>query len=440
MLRPCVRFTLHLKFPPRRRRRMTRYALSVAVDFSFVVAVMVFLASCEREDIEPIATTSKEAATPPTTEAAAEVLLPMFEDYPAVETFDGTPAEVNLASHPDAKMFRTRLSEISPYDTRFAGHYRIVEFGCGTECQSIWAVDLIDGSVYSLFTASSGVAYRPDSRLIVKNDPAFFTAMLDMATVAEVQSYMESYGEPEFWLEEDAQFERIGSDAVVMDTFSKKIVGVNRPQEVATDPRGTFCGINGKIRSAGFSADGKSFVLADTINGFPLQPEARIFVVDVASNDCVAGGCDTMRGDWDNDVDEDVVLNRLKERTSDLRERLGLVPPQGAIRFAPGELTDDLVAYDLGKQTIEVLLRQDTVGDIGDWKSSLRLEVRASDTVHELDSLKRYRDEVEGYRLGDLYLSPDGTSVAIIVEMRYEILGHAPSTYCRFMVETAVLK
>ena len=418
---------------------MTRSARSVAVDFTFVVAVMVILASCEREDDEPIATTSTEVATLATTETAAGVLLPTFEDYPAVETFDGTPAEVNLASHPDASMFRMRLSESPPYDTRFAGHYRIVEFGCGTVCQSIWAVDLIDGSVYSLFTAGSGVAYRPDSRLIVKNDPAFFTEMLDTTTVAEVQGYMATYGEPEFWLEGDAQFERIGPDAVVMDTFSKKIVGVNRPHEDATDPRGTFCGISGKIRSAGFSADGKSFVLADTINGFPLQPEARIFVVDVPSNDCVAGGCDTMRGDWDNDVDEDVVLNRLEERTSDLRERLGLVLPQGAARFAPRELTDELVAYNLGEQTIEVLLRQDTVGDIGEWKSSLRLEVRAGDTVQELDSLERYRDEVAGYRLGDLYVSPDGRSVAIIVEMMYEILGHAPSTYCRFMVETAAL-
>ena len=419
---------------------MTRSARSVAVDFTFVVAVMVILASCEREDDEPTATTSTEAATPATTETAAGVLLPTYEDYPAVETFDGTPAQVNLASHPDANMFRTRLAEIPPYETRFAGHYRIVEIGCGTACQSIWAVDLIDGSVYSLFTASSGVAYRPDSRLIVKNDPAFFTEMLDTTTVAEIQGYMETYGEPEFWLEEDAQFERIGPDAVVMDTFSKKIVGVDRPSEDATDPRGAFCGINGKIRSAGFSVDSKFFVLADTIGGFPLQPEARIFVVDVASNNCVAGGCDAMQGDWESEDDQNVVLSRLEKSTLNLRERLGLVPPQGAKRFAPRELKDELVAYDLGEQTIEVLLRQDTVGDIGDRKSSLRLEVRASDTVHELDSLERYRDEVEGYRLRDLYVSPDGTIVAIIVEMRYEILGHAPTTYCRFMVETASLK
>jgi hypothetical protein len=111
----------------------------------------------------------------------------------------------------------------------------------------------------------------------------------------------------------------------------------------------------------------------------------------------------------------------------------------GANRIALRKITGDLVAYDLDDRTIEVLLRQDTIGDIGEWQSSLQLELRAGDTVHKLDSLERYRDEVEAYRLGDLYLSPDGTSVAIIVEMRYEILGHAPSTYCRYMVETVDL-
>ena len=170
-----------------------------AVAMSAVVPLMLItLTACEREDAAPESAAPTEVVAPASTptETSDDNLLPAFEDYPAVKMFDGTPAEVNLASHPDASMFRTRLSESPPYETRFAGHYRIVEIGCGTVCQSIWAVDLIDGSVYSLFTAGSGVAYRPDSRLIVKNDPAFFTEMLDTTTVAEVQGYMATYGEP----------------------------------------------------------------------------------------------------------------------------------------------------------------------------------------------------------------------------------------------------
>jgi hypothetical protein len=153
----------------------------------------------------------------------ADTRLPTFENFPG-EIFSASPAEVNLASHPDGEMFRTRLTDTFTDDTRFAGHYRIVEIGCGTACQSIWAVDLIDGSVYSLFTASSGVAYRPDSRLIVENDPAFFEEMLDTSTVAEVEDYMRTYGSPEFWTEENGLFEKMDSIDISIDPVSKLLV------------------------------------------------------------------------------------------------------------------------------------------------------------------------------------------------------------------------
>jgi hypothetical protein len=393
---------------------------------AFVFALLVGMAACKREEDAPIATPPPAAPIPATTTRSATISLPKFEDYPAPEIFAGTPAAVNLASHPDAEMLRTQLTEDPGYETRFAGHYRVVEIGCGTACQAIWAVDLIDGSVFSLFTASSGVAYRPDSRLIVMNDPAFFEEMLETASVAVVEEYMATYGAPVFWLEEEGEFEWIGPEGVRIDPVSGEL-------------EAEYCGINGEIRSAGFSPDGNYFVLTDAIGGFPLLPEARIFVVEVATNDCAPGGCESLEGEFDSEDDEDVVLSRLEESTSPLRERLGLVPPQATKRFAPRSLAEDLFAYDIGDQSIEVLLRQDNVGDIGDRKSSLQLEVRAGGIVRELDSLEHYRDEIVGYRLGDLYLSPDGKSIAIVVEMKYEILGHAPSTYCRYMVETVSL-
>lgn len=405
---------------------------------AFILALLVGMAACEREDDAPLATPPPATAPTPAPKTATTA-LPTFEEYPATEIFTGTPAEVDLASHPDAAMFRTRLSEDPGYDTRFAGHYRIREIGCGTACQGIFAMDLIDGSVSFLYTASSGVAYRPDSRLIVMNDPAFFEEMLETATVAEVEEYMAIYGAPEYWLEVEGEFERIGPEGVGIDPVTRQLVGTTRPAADAVGAEEAYCGFNGEIRGAGFSADGRYFVLADAIGGFPLQPEARIFVVEVASNDCVPGGCQSLEGDWDSDADEIAVLSRLEASTAPLREGLGLVPPQDAQRFAPRSLGEDLVAYDIGDRTVEVLLRQDTVGDIGEWKSSLELEIRAGETVRELDSLDDYREGIFGYRLRDLYLSSDGKSIAIVVEMHYEILGHAPSDYCRYMVETATL-
>jgi hypothetical protein len=161
---------------------------------------MLVLSACARLADAPNATHRSDAS-------------PRFEDFPIESVFTGAPANVNLASHPDGKTLATRLTEVNPYDTRFAGHYRIVEIGCGTACQSIWAVDLVDGSIYSLFTASSGVAYRADSRLIVMNDPEFFAAMLDTSTVAEVENYKETYGDSEFWVEQGGVFTRIGDSS-----------------------------------------------------------------------------------------------------------------------------------------------------------------------------------------------------------------------------------
>jgi hypothetical protein len=150
--------------------------------------------------------------------------LPRFEDYPAVPIVAGTPAKVNLASHPDAKKFRTALTQPFTPQQRFAGHYRIVEIGCGTGCQSIFAVDLVDGSVFSLFTASGGVVYRPDSRLIVRNDPQTYYDMLETMSVEDVEPLMALYGRPEFWLERAGKFERIGPKELRIDPVSKRIV------------------------------------------------------------------------------------------------------------------------------------------------------------------------------------------------------------------------
>ena len=149
--------------------------------------------------------------------------LPQFKDYPA-ESFTGKPAKVNLASHPDARMFWTALTAPPEKGTRFAGHYRIVAIGCGTNCGRYWAVDLIDGVVHSLFLASYGVAFRPDSRLIVANDPAEYEALLKDMSVQEVEDVMKTYGPPVFWVEEQGKFKKIGPTRLGIDPVRKQIL------------------------------------------------------------------------------------------------------------------------------------------------------------------------------------------------------------------------
>jgi hypothetical protein len=154
--------------------------------------------------------------------------LPRFEAYPAGRPFVGTPAPVNLASHPEARRFKTRLTEPFQDDTRFAGHYRIVEIGCGSSCQNIWAIDLIHGTVYNLFVASYGVAFRPDSRLIIKHDPAVYEDLLKEQPLAQVEEQMKSYGPPEFWIEEQGKFKNIGPARLRIDPVTKRIVALGQ--------------------------------------------------------------------------------------------------------------------------------------------------------------------------------------------------------------------
>lgn len=104
---------------------------------------------------------------------------PRFENFPATEEFRGQAASVDLSSHPDARTFRTRLREGAKQGANFAGHYAVVWWGCGTECQEALVIDLRTGKVYGLtepltkgpLQLSRGLEFRATSRLIVADLP-----------------------------------------------------------------------------------------------------------------------------------------------------------------------------------------------------------------------------------------------------------------------------
>lgn len=153
--------------------------------------------------------------------------LPSFDDYPVSELFAGSPAAVDLASHPEAGEFRTALTrdaEAGAQQARFAGHYRIVTIGCGASCRTLWAVDLRNGEVRKLFTSSFGAAFRPDSRLIIENPPAHYESLLEEMSPAEVEVMMDRYGPPRFWLESDGELQQIGPHELRVDARAAKLV------------------------------------------------------------------------------------------------------------------------------------------------------------------------------------------------------------------------
>lgn len=96
-------------------------------------------------------------------------------------TFGEFPASQNLVGDIFLPDFAGRDSEFSRYRTRithaanqgvnFAGHYSIVEIGCGTSCRFAYVVDLRTGKIISFPYGGEDhyqmtLLYSPDSRLV----------------------------------------------------------------------------------------------------------------------------------------------------------------------------------------------------------------------------------------------------------------------------------
>jgi hypothetical protein len=114
---------------------------------------------------------------------SATTAVPQFEDYAAGQIWKGTSAPIRLVT-PAERAFRTRLTNAARQSANFAGHCRLVTWGCGTECISGAIIDLKTGKVFSPPLAkensapmhfsvcqsayeTSGVDFRVNSRLLV---------------------------------------------------------------------------------------------------------------------------------------------------------------------------------------------------------------------------------------------------------------------------------
>jgi hypothetical protein len=103
--------------------------------------------------------------------------VPAFENYPVpVEVVAKT--HLDLKSHPEAHRYRTRLREAVEKGQKFAGHYIVARWGCGSSCEEFAFIDAISGKVYFPGTAfypvwgegcpdRYGLEFQPDSSLLV---------------------------------------------------------------------------------------------------------------------------------------------------------------------------------------------------------------------------------------------------------------------------------
>lgn len=119
-------------------------------------------------------TYGESPAAPPAEASRLEDLgaaLPDFEDFPPFVEIAPEAVAPDLASHPEARRFRTAITEGAHRGAAFAGHLAVASWGCGTGCQQYAFIDARDGRVIWGPETSYGAAYVQHSRLFVANPP-----------------------------------------------------------------------------------------------------------------------------------------------------------------------------------------------------------------------------------------------------------------------------
>jgi hypothetical protein len=81
------------------------------------------------------------------THLAAAAQIPTLEGFHVAQVFRGPAAKPVLHTQVQ-KRFATEIRKQAVAPPNFAGHYKIVEFDCGTSCVSMVVADLATGNVY----------------------------------------------------------------------------------------------------------------------------------------------------------------------------------------------------------------------------------------------------------------------------------------------------
>lgn len=113
-----------------------------------------------------------------------------FNNYPVLTIYKGKIADIDYSSDPEAKRFRTRLNKGIKDGPNFAGFYRLIEWGCGTNCSTIVIVNVKNGKI-SDWNGTCGIStFKLDSRLLVLNPGATENKELGYPAACETELYL----------------------------------------------------------------------------------------------------------------------------------------------------------------------------------------------------------------------------------------------------------
>ena len=102
-----------------------------------------------------------------------------WANYKVDKIYKGKLMAPNFSTDPDAKHFITRIKDgCKETGVNFAGHYTIIEWGCGALCQEMAIVDRITGQIiysqipFDTVDGHSGTTYKIDNRMLIINTEA----------------------------------------------------------------------------------------------------------------------------------------------------------------------------------------------------------------------------------------------------------------------------
>ena len=103
--------------------------------------------------------------------------VPKFGDYSVALPKTGAAYSSKLVfTSSYARRYRTVISQEGKKEPNFAGHYRVVTWGCGTDCHGFAIVNRVTGQVYTSPSIKyvAGVMGNAESRISYKRDSCLF--------------------------------------------------------------------------------------------------------------------------------------------------------------------------------------------------------------------------------------------------------------------------
>ncbi|MBO0357525.1 hypothetical protein J0X19_06175 [Hymenobacter sp. BT186] len=124
-----------------------------------------------------------------------------FAEFPAKASFRSNAVAPDFTTNKQAKRHITRIKESAQQPANFAGHYRLVTWGCGSNCQQSVLVDQRTGRIYDAPETALGLSYQLTSRLLIT----------DYYIDSEDQTYLvnSAYPIPEFYEWTGSRFQKL---------------------------------------------------------------------------------------------------------------------------------------------------------------------------------------------------------------------------------------